>query len=150
MEDQSLTLRLLQPFDACPVTLPLDLLSMCSGINLLVPKATRVVVTHRLRDGLVGLLCELLIFEQECKFLEGSVGGFGEEEPDKDDLVDKEDAVYDKPLPLDVVEADRVDEGGEESSSTTPELEESNTTVTLHVGPYLDQVSYHELALMFT
>jgi hypothetical protein len=28
MEDQSLTLRLLQPFDACPVTLPLDLLSM--------------------------------------------------------------------------------------------------------------------------
>lgn len=64
----------------------------------------------------------------ESQFLKGAPRGLWEEEPDEDDLEDKPAAVGKQPLPLDVLQSDGVDEGGEECGASAPELEDGDAT----------------------
>ena len=94
----------------------------------------------------------------EGKLFERAVGRFGEEEPDKDDLKQKENAVADVVFPAyavarqlilgtiaghertGVVDANRVYELVEEASSTAPPLEDGNAFGTCVEREELDEI----------
>lgn len=74
---------------------------------------------------------------------------FGEHEVDENVLEAEPAAVEDEPAPLNVVETDGVDKGGEESSQSAPKLEVGNATRTLCKGPQLDEVSVGQCVVTF-
>lgn len=76
----------------------------------------------------------------ECQLLEGTVRSLGEEEPNKDDFKCQPAAVCDQPLPANVVEANGIDERGEEIGHASKELEQSKSAGSLCVRPYFDHV----------
>lgn len=78
----------------------------------------------------------------ESQFLKRPVSGFREVEPHKYDFVCEPGAIHDEPFPRDVLETDRIDEGGEETSQATEELENGDTAGSLQVWPHLDHVGY--------
>lgn len=59
----------------------------------------------------------------ECQLLKSAVRGLREEEPHKHNLKGQPTAIRDEPLPADVVQANRVDECGEEIGHASKELE---------------------------
>jgi hypothetical protein len=55
----------------------------------------------------------------ESQFLQGAAKGLGKHEPDEDDFEGQPATIRDKPLPADVLEADRIGEGREEVCAAT-------------------------------
>ena len=86
----------------------------------------------------------------EGEFLERAVRRLREQEPHEDDLVGQPRDVHDEPLPRDVLEADWVDEGGEEAREAAEELEDGDAARALHVRPYFDHVGWVLVSLVFT
>jgi hypothetical protein len=110
--------------------------------------SNKKVSSSRVLPEVSGNCCgKILAWTPQNKISWERKAGITYEVPDEDDLIDEEDAVHDKPLPFNVVQTDRVNEGGEESSSATPELEDGNTLGTLHVRPDLNKIRYPKLVL---
>ena len=76
----------------------------------------------------------------ESQLLESAIGRLGEEEVHEADFEAQPAAIDDEPPPLDVLETDGVDEGGEETGETTEELEHGDTAGALHVWPDFNHV----------
>jgi hypothetical protein len=76
----------------------------------------------------------------EGKFFKGATVCLGEEEVDEDNFISEPAAVRDEVLPADVLEANRVDEGGEETSQTAEKLEDGDAAGAFSIWPNLDHV----------
>ena len=76
----------------------------------------------------------------ESQFFQGAVAGLGIQEVDDAELEKDPAAVDGEVLPLDGVEGNRVDVGGEETGELAKNLLDTDTTAAVGVGPELDQV----------
>jgi hypothetical protein len=78
----------------------------------------------------------------ECKFLEGSATGLGVEKVDDAELEEDPATVDGQVSPLDGIESNRVDVGGEETGELSEDLLNTDTTASHRVGPEFNQVGY--------
>lgn len=76
----------------------------------------------------------------ECKFLEGSATGLGIEKVDDAELEENPTTVNSQVSPLDGIESNGVDVGGEETGELSEDLLDTDTTASHRVGPKLNQV----------
>ena len=95
-----------------------------------------------LRGSIISRLCQRLILEQESKFLQRPPMGLRKEQVDEDDLEDEDNDVCQEEVPANVLETNRVDEGGDSAGEKGEGLVDGKTTGSLGVGPNLDLVSY--------
>lgn len=107
---------------------------------LLIYAANLATLVDLLLDGGGLLLCELLVFEQEGKLLEGAVVRLGVEHVDGEELKGDPAAVDGQVLPADGVEGLGVDVCGEETAELAEDLLDTNTHGALGVGEYFDEV----------
>ena len=76
----------------------------------------------------------------ERKFLQGAVVSLWEKEIDDHNLKRDPATIHDKPFPGNISKSDGIDEGSEESGSSTEELEEGEPTSSFSVWEELNQV----------
>lgn len=76
----------------------------------------------------------------ESKFLEGSATGLGVEEVDDAELEENPTTVNGQVSPLDSIESNGVDVGGEETGKLSENLLDTDTTASHRVRPKFDQV----------
>jgi hypothetical protein len=113
---------------------------------LLVDAAQLATLVDLLLDGGGLLLGKLSVFEQEGKLLERTVVRLGVEHVDGEELEGDPSAVDGQELPVDGVESEGVDVGGEETTEFAEDLLDSDTHGTLGVGEDFDKVGCSELA----
>ena len=78
----------------------------------------------------------------ESQLLQGAARSLGVQEEDDHELESDPTTVDSKVLPLDGIEGDGVDVGGEETGELAEDLLDTNTTGSLGVGPKLDKVGW--------
>ena len=78
----------------------------------------------------------------ETQLLQSTIGCLWEHEIDKDDFKGDPSAEDKEIFPGDALDANGVDEGGEEICATSPELEERNSASSLCVWEEFDEICY--------
>lgn len=91
-------------------------------------------------DGCNSHICLLLVLKDKGQLLKSATEGLREQEVDEHVLKGQPGAVEDQPAPLDVVQADRVNECGKEICKTAPKLEVSYPTGPFCEGPQFNEV----------
>lgn len=116
------------------------------------PQASGVmfVVVDHLLGSRIGLVLKFLTLEHEGKLFERTTHGLGEHEVHEDDLKCEPAAIRDEVLPANVLETDGVDEGCEETSQTTKQLEDGDTTRALGIGPHFHHVGWFESVILIS
>jgi len=103
-----------------------------------------VAVVNLLLDGSDGPLVEFVVLEKESQLLEGAARSLGVQEVDNEELESDPTTIDSKVLPLDGVEGDGVDVGGEETSKLAEDLLDTDTARSLGIGPKFDKVGVCE------
>jgi hypothetical protein len=114
-----------------------DLLGLNLSLMLVVLGISKV---NLLLDSGGGLLVELVVLEEESKFLQGATAGLGVEPVDNAELKANPTTVDGKVLPLDGIESNGVDVGGEETGELSEDLLDTDTTGSHGIWPKFDQV----------
>jgi len=93
-----------------------------------------------LLDSGGGLLVELVVLEEEGKFLQGAAAGLGVEPVNNAELEEDPTTVNGEVLPLDGIKSNGVDVGREETGELSKDLLDTDTTGSHGIRPKFDQV----------
>ena len=115
-------------------------LSDLLGLNLGLVLVLAISKVNLLLDSGGGLLVVLVVLEEESKFLQGAAAGLGVEPVDNAELEEDPTTVDGKVLPLDGIESDGVDVGGEETGELSEDLLNTDTAGSHGIRPKFDQV----------